>query len=363
MGVFIQSPNRRPYAPPPGSDAPTAANANRSLLGGNDPNLIRVADGPASLPPDEDVQIAQQQPPQRRAPAQQQTPASKPSPPPAPTLSPAEAIDRPGRGYGVVPQEQIERGMSTTQKIINRSRALRDYASQQPAPGADLLPDDWEASKPRDLVDDIRRAAQRHGTPLRMLARLLYQEGRFKGPQDTNPKDRNPIVWETKTDTQPVGWAQMTPQTLRDLKEKAEARGDAARAKELESYSLRNREQAFDAAAERLAYSRRMLGSWPAAIAAYNMSPEYFDAWLKGRNASTDFHAPEVLLNKNGDTRPSRKWQEIANYLRNIVRGAPQDLQTADMYEPGNVRTGFRVASSIPPSFRPLVSGDTKDNP
>ncbi len=89
--------------------------------------------------------------------------------------------------------------------------------------------------------------------------------------------------------------------------------------------------------------------------------------WLKGRDPSGNFQAPEVLLQDPKkipkDAGPSNKWQEIVEHMQVAVRGKPEDLQTPTMYEPGNVRTGFKVARPIPPFYSRVVSGDTRDNP
>lgn len=80
---------------------------------------------------------------------------------------------QPGRGYGEVPQDLVERGLSADQKRENRAQALYQLAQQPPAPGIHLLPDDWRRTKPSEVVDDIERASQRHGVPTDLLARLL----------------------------------------------------------------------------------------------------------------------------------------------------------------------------------------------
>lgn len=346
MGMPISA-VRRPYAPPFDPSGPLDGDA--TFLGTGDPTLIRVTDGPADA--DDDVQIAQQRP---NPPAPRRQPQVKPAPKPQPPLlSPQQQMAEPGRGYGVVPQAQVERGMTPTQRMVNRSQALREYANQQPPPGEELLPDDWERTKAPDLVDDIRRAAQRHGVPLQMLARLLYQEGKFNEPD----KLKKPLVMSSEKKTVPIGWAQMTQQTLNDLKRTAELRGDTARLKELQGYSLANREQAFDAAAEQLAYARRMTGSWHAAAASYNTTPYYIAPWLRGANVTS----PENLWREK-DGPPGKKWEEMKKYLAIVMRGTA-DAHTPDMYEGADPVKGFRVASRIPPFSSRAISGDTRDNP
>jgi hypothetical protein len=100
---------------------------------------------------------------------------------------------------------------------------------------------------------------------------------------------------------------------------------------------LANRAQAFDAAAERLAYLQRLTGSWPGAFAAYNMGPTYVHRWLSG---DTTLQDPKSL--------PNDKWNEVANYVSNAFRGQPELGQTSDMYGTENANTGFRIAAPVP---------------
>src|SRR5260370_57594 len=90
-------------------------------------------------------------------------------------------IQGPGRGYGKGPVEEIERGMTPLQIRINRDQAVREITRQPltAEQARSALPDDWESTKPADLVDEIKRAAERHGVPIQMFARQLYQEGKF----------------------------------------------------------------------------------------------------------------------------------------------------------------------------------------
>jgi hypothetical protein len=346
--VFTQS-FRRPYAPPPDSLDASGNSSNQTFLGTGDPNLVRVGTDPST--PDDGAQVAQQRP---NPPPVQRRPTAPPVAPPQPQ-PPATSL--PGRGYGTVPQANIERGMTTEQKAINRGQALSEVAKLPAPPNTLLLPDDWQTTKAPDLVDDVQRAAQRHNVPVQLLARMLYQEGKFNEPDKLSKS----LVMSSKDPTQPLGEAQMTQQTLDDLRQKALARGDTARARELAGYSLANRAQAYDAAAERLAYGYRLLGSWPAAVAAYNMSPDYFRFWLKGYDANPGLAAPENLP-KGLPGGPS-KWEEIMRHVRISVRGRPEDFQTSDMYEPGNAITGFRVARPIPPFTSRVTTGDTRRNP
>jgi hypothetical protein len=361
MGIF-SSPNPRFYVPPVGRDSDrrgtllgghspegddwlTLLTRQRQEEGGRDPNVVLAKAGPAAA----EVQIAQQRPTPPRP--------RRPSPP-----SNAELMSQPGRGYGQVAQDEIERDASTgqpmtqAQKAINRGQALREIA-RLPVPSDPRitpLPDGWERTKPSEIVDDIKRAAQRHGVPIQLFARLLYQEGKFNEPGRVHP----PIVWSSPNARQPLGLAQMTTETLNELKRLARTRGDTARARELDGFSLADRAQAFDAAAEHLAYQHRLLGSWHAAVAGYNRGHSWMAHWLTGLEPNKDFRAPEGS---------QASWNQMTNYLRIIFRGAAEDAQTADMYEPGNVRTGVRVAPQVPRSRNQAdawrIPSDTRRNP
>jgi len=203
------------------------------------------------------------------------------------------------------------------------------------------LPDDWESTKPADLVDEIKRAAERHGVPIQMFARQLYQEGKFNEPD----KLRKPLLMDSTSNLQPIGYAQMTKQTLEELKRRARVRGDMARVRELATYSLANREQSFDAAAEQLAYLYRLVGgNWPKAVAAYNVGPS-LATWFDGGRSDPRFFG--ARQDRKGNLIPTDKWTtEIPAYLRFILRGAAEDPATGDMYiyrEPNRDRTRDRL--------------------
>ena len=309
-----------------------------------DPNIVRIADGEPAT--DDDIQVAQQQGAPRRPPARQpgggagnrpETPQPRPMP-------------EPGRGYLTRSVEEIERGMTPLQIQINRDQAFRELTRQPltAVQARSALPDDWESTKPADLVDEIKRAAERHGVPIQMFARQLYQEGKF------NERDKlaRPLIMDSDKGNVPLGYAQMDKNTLQTLKNLARLRGDTNRSRELATYSLANREQAFDAAAEQLAYLYRLTGgSWPKALAAYNFGPGLAN-WFNGE---------PVSISKTGEpVYPSNdKWKEIAAYLAYALRGASEDPQTADSYvyrPPNEGRARERL-------YRPAVPSDTRLNP
>jgi soluble lytic murein transglycosylase-like protein len=233
--------------------------------------------------------------------------------------------------------------MTEMQAKINRDQAFREL-TRQPLTAEEArnaLPDDWESTKPADLVDEIKRAAERHGVPIQMFARLLYQEGKF------NERDKlgKPLLMDSTSNLRPIGYAQMTKQTLEELKRRARVRGDVARVRELATYSPANREQAFDAAAEQLAYLYRLMGgNWPKAVAAYNVGPS-LATWFDGGRSDPRFFA--AGQDPKGKLIPSNKWTtEIPAYLRFILRGAAEDPITGDMYgyrEPNRDRTRDRI--------------------
>lgn len=296
-----------------------------------DPNIVRVADG-------DDKQVDVAQAPNQDPRLQQQTP-------------------RPGRNYGFIPQRVIERGMTPLQKKINRDQAFREL-TRQPLTADEArraLPDDWETAKPADLVSEIKRAAERHNVPVQLLARLLYQEGKF------NEVDKlgKPLRMDSPDSDVPIGYAQMTKNTFKDLKDRATRRGDAKRSQELSTYSLANREQSFDAAAEQLAYLYRLTGgNWPKAVAAYNVGSG-LARWFDGANMDPQFFAASKR-DKNGNLIPSDKWtHEIPEYLRFIFRGAAEDPAGVDMYD-YQPHEQYRARDRI---YTSAVPSDTRRNP
>ena len=192
-----------------------------------------------------------------------------------------------------------------------------------------LLPDDWETTKPADIVDAIKRAAERHGVPIQMLARLLYQEGKF------NEKDklRKPLVMDSPDRSKALGYAQMNKNALEDLIWRAKARGDLARYNELKTYSLGNFRQAFDAAAETLALNYKFTANWPQAVAAYNVGAPQLVSWLDGgKKDPIYFSVNEKWSPEKQEEEKEKKWKEMSDYLAIIFRGAEEDPRTGDMY-------------------------------
>ncbi len=311
------------------------------FTGGADPNIVRIADGEQAAA-DGEVQVAQ-------------------APPAGSPAAPAPSGQNPGRGYGTLPQAQVEEGMTELQRRINREQAFREL-TRQPLTAAEAryaLPDDWETTKPANLVDEIKRAAERHGVPIQLLARLLYQEGKF----GERARGRPPLVMHSNRRHEPIGYAQMTKATFEDLIRRARERGDTKRARELQGYSLANSEQSFDAAAEQLAYLYRLMGgSWPKAVAAYNVGPTALKNWFDGVESNTketQRHDPMYFAatrrDKDGNLVATKKWtDETIPYLRYVLRGAAEDPATGDMYDyqpPGQ----YRARAPIP--RRPARSG------
>jgi hypothetical protein len=193
--------------------------------------------------------------------------------------------------------------------------------------------------------------------PVQLLARLLYQEGKFNEPD----KLREPLAMDPKGNkNKPIGYAQMTMNTLEELKRQATKRGDMKRRQELETYSLANREQSFDAAAEQLTYLYRLMGgSWPKAVAAYNVGSD-LRRWFEGANIDPQFFGSPKRDKTTNQPLPTDKWtKEVPGYLRFIFRGATEDPATGDMYAyqpPEQYRARDRV-------YRPPVPSDTRHNP
>lgn len=304
-------------APRPATEDFSGVGAGLVVDQTDNPNIVRVGD----------VQIAQNQGlPQVPQTSARDSGANRPAPPP-------------GRGY--VQGRQNESGMTPLQIRINRDQAFRELTRQQLREDQvqHALPDDWEKTKPADLVDEIRRAAERHGVPVQMFARQLYQEGKFNEPA----RLRAPLRMDSDVGSDPIGYAQMTKDTLETLTNLARLRGDTKRVQELEKYSLGNREQSFDAAAEQLAYlHRHMGGNWPKALAAYNYGPG-LKAWFDGKDVPIS----------------TGKWREMADYLIYALRGAEEEPQTGDPYVVQPVNRD-RARDRI---YRPAVPSDTKQNP
>ena len=300
----------------------------------------------------QEAQNPQSKPTQSSKGQQAKPPTSQPSKSPQTTPPQSAASARePGRGYGKIPQAQIERGMTPAQIKINRDQAFRELTRQpltaEQAKTA-LLPDDWETTKPADIVDAIKRAAERHGVPIQMFARLLYQEGKF------NEKDklRRPLVMDSPSRFTAIGYAQMNKNTLQDLLNRAIARSDVARAEELKTYSLGNFRQAFDAAAENLALNYKFTANWPQAVAAYNVGADELVSWLKGgKKDPIDFATPHAA--------PKDKWKEMSAYLAIIFRGADEDPRTGDVpaFDPS------RLWHTRKPISRPSIPSATQESP
>ena len=251
--------------------------------------------------------------------------------------------------------------MSKLQRQINRDQAFRELTRQPltAREARDALPDDWETTKPANVVDDIKRAAERHGVPLQLLARLLYQEGKV----GEVARGRAPLVMHSTNRQEPIGYAQMNRITFDDLIDRARKRGDTARAAELSKYSLADQAQSFDAAAEQLAYLYRLLGgSWPKAVAAYNVGPTAIWRWFDAEQNPEDkddvkndprFFAARTMDKSSKPLRENQlkqtdKWQEMSAYLRMVLRGAAEDPATNDMYDYQPPRQ-YRARKLIPP--------------
>jgi Transglycosylase SLT domain len=311
--------------PPSSSNLPTppfvaAHNAWPAVDRTDDPNIVRAAD----------IQVAQNQPPPSRT--------GRQVPPPSPTH---REPPPPGRGYVQGQQDRIERGMTPLQVRISRDQAFRELTRQplDAEQARSALRDDWETTKPADLVDEIKRAAERHGVPVQMFARQLFQEGKF----NESDKLKRPLLMDSPNLKVPLSYPQMTKGTFQDLRRRALQRGDTKRAQELATYSLANREQSFDAAAEHLAYLHRLMGgSWPKALAAYNYGVGIKD-WFDGKPMSIG----------------TKKWEEIAGYLAYALRGAPEDPQMGDGY----VYQAPNRAHAREWIHRPDVYSDTRLNP
>lgn len=185
------------------------------------------------------------------------------------------------------------------------------------------------------------------------FARAMYQEGKF---------NEIPLIMQSSDQSKPVGPAQMKGGTLTLLKNMARARGDTARVRELEGYSLANRAQAFDAAAEYLAYQRRRMGSWPAAFGGYNVGDNLMADWLNGLDHSDDSNR----YPRDPSVAP-RSWNEMKKYLQFVFHGAPDEPPAYRIYDYRDPEETFRVPPPIersrdtPDPWR--IPQDTRQNP
>jgi hypothetical protein len=325
----------------------------RPLFFGDDgaPVVIKAKFGPEPVDDRQEAQAPQQSPPPR----QQQTPRPpQPRRQQRPTPPQPQASGGLGGDYGKRLQEEIERGMTPDQKRANRDKAFREVTqlpmTREVARG--VLPGDWRRTTPAEIVDEIERAARRHDVPIDLLARLIYQEGKFG---DRAKLDR-PIKYDERSRSTPQGVAQLTGQTVEQVKKWAEERGDHKRVAGLEAYQPRARELAFDIAAEYLSLQHRRLGSWAKAAASYNVGLDAMGNWFAG----TDKYDPMMLYVPR--LKPGQKWREMTNYLAVIFRGGSYD---SFISEPSSVTprpdrmTPPRISSNIPPNIR----ADTRRNP
>jgi len=150
----------------------------------------------------------------------------------------------------------------------------------------------------------------------------------------------------------------MTKNTLADLKRRARERGDIARARELETYRLGNRSQSFDAAAEQLTYLYRLLGgSWPKAVAGYNVGATSILNWFDGEEGEDSekgkikdpMYFAATKRDKNNELIQTNKWtEEVPAYLRHVLRGAAEDPETPNMYD-YQPPEQYRARKAIPP--------------
>lgn len=185
-----------------------------------------------------------------------------------------------------------------------------------------------------------------------------YQEGKFN--EGANLKD--PLLMQSTNAAKPLGWAQITTDKVKELTALARARGDTARVSELNSYSPGDRAKAFDVAAELLAYQHRLLGSWHASVAAYNLGQNFVNDWLNGLDRSDDDHQ------YSRDPRAVRKnWREMKSYLSIVLRGNADEPPSSKMYDYRDPEVNLRVPAPIPRSAKALDFGriprDTRENP
>lgn len=218
----------------------------------------------------DDVQIAQAPRPQQRTPVT----------PPIPRQQKLEPT----------PSEQQLQVKATQQLNTRLERAntwenlLRSPLPDNMAPTRQQpLPNDWEGALTKmnpTYLKWTKAAADKHGIPPELLARLLYKESTY---------DRNQV-----SDAGAKGIAQLMPDAVKDL------------GFDPKTFDYFNAEKSINAGAAHLAKAYRELKDWPKAVAAYNMGVAGLNGWL------------------DGTSRAKRLDGQTETMLMHIFRGDPQ---------------------------------------
>lgn len=143
---------------------------------------------------------------------------------------------------------------STWEDVIRQPLPEKiDITKQQP------LPSDWEGTLTKanpNYLKWTKAAADKHGIPPELLARLLYKESTY---------DRNRV-----SPRGAKGIAQLMPDAVKDL------------GFDPKTFDYFNAEKSINAGAAHLAKYYRRFGDWPKTVAAYNMGDAGLRGWLDG---------------------------------------------------------------------------------
>ena len=254
----------------------------------SDPNVIRVG------APDDDVQLAQQQP--------QTQPRQGGA---APQPRPRRPDDLDNDKITQLTEKRREEALAQLNKKYRqkweeeRRKPIWDRIVRTPAPEIidprrqqGLLPDDWEGTI--NKIDSrygawTRAAAQKYGIPPELLARLLYKESNYDKTKVSNRGAR--------------GIAQLTPIAVRAVGLNSS------------TFDYHDPKASIDAGAAYLAQLHKSFKDWPQAAAAYNFGPTALRNWLGG--SGLDFEALPY------EEQRRRRWQDMKTYLQYIFRGQP----------------------------------------
>jgi soluble lytic murein transglycosylase-like protein len=269
-----------------------------------DPNFVLANAG------DDDVQQAQQQkppPPQNQQTQQKRPPAPSGiglgKTPPAPRVP-----EKPGMEMTELERRREQEFADLNRKWwrlkeADRRQPIWDQLTRKPPKQTtsdnefpDLLPDNWEEfltnKIDRRYAAWTRAAAERHNIPPALLARLLYQESKYKAK----------AVSPNRAAT---GIAQLTPIAVKAL------------GLDPRTFSYDDPKSSIDAGAAYLAQQYRSFKNWPKAVVAYNAGGPRLVGWLQGDG-------------RDWSTVPEKQqdgwWREMNAHLQAVFRGQPEQF-------------------------------------
>ena len=214
-----------------------------------------------------------------------QAPQKKPATPPLRKQANPAPTPKKGKGPSAPPAAALTEEQKRLREIAqNKRREERrmefdSWGLEKRPPNAPKqpMPTDWEKKLPAETLKALDDAAERHGIPRELLARILWMESEFKEDAGRDTKATG------------KGIAGLTPIAINQLIKNAPP-GSARRA-QLEQYKKDNARMqaapAIDMAAEYFRYLYDISGkTWPKAIAAYKEGPTALRDWLRGDDFS-----------------------------------------------------------------------------